>query len=115
MERIQTIKLFDAEAILKNGNSLSAPFDRRDVTGLGLFSVHYIFAGTGQLKLEYLLCSTSGGTYLEPGGASDIAQGLSAGSHIITFAPELAPFLKIKATEENVNPVTSLTLWINYQ
>jgi hypothetical protein len=115
MERIQTIKLFDAEAISKNGNTLSAQFDRREVSERNLFSVHYIFTGSGQLKFEYLLCSTPDGTYLEPGGASDIAQGLSAGSDIITFAPVLAPFLKIKATEENVNSITSLTLWINYQ
>lgn len=115
MNPITTMKLFDAVAIAKNANTTSVAIDLRNITPNGKFSVHYIMAGTGTMKLEYLMCATEDGTYLEPSNASDIVAAASAGSDILTLEPELSPFMKIKATENNVNPITSLTLWINIQ
>ena len=40
---------------------------------------------------------------------------LAPGSDLLAFAPDLAPFMKIRATEDGgANPVT-VTLWINIQ
>lgn len=113
---ITTMKLFNAEAIAKNASATSVSIDLRSIAADGIFSVHSIMAGSGTLKLEYLLSSTENGTYVEPAGASDIVAAQASGTTgFYDFDPELAPFLKIKATENNVNPITSLDLWINIQ
>lgn len=113
---ITTMQLFDTVAIAKNANTSSVAIDLRSIAADGIFSVHSIMAGTGTLKLEYRLSSTEDGTYVEPSGASDIIAAQAAGTTgFYDFDPELAPWIKIKATENNVNPITSLTLWINIQ
>jgi len=76
----------------------------------GYFSVQYhISAGT--LKLEYLICSTIDGTYLEPAAASDIGSGLS-NRGFISFNPILAPFMKLRATFTGGG---TLNLFLNIQ
>lgn len=114
MERIHTTKLFDAIAIAKNGSATSVAVCLEDICPNGVFSVQSTMAGTGTLKLEYLISSTLNGTYVAGGTAIVAAQG--AGTNLFyTLDPTLAPFIKIKATENDVNPITSLDLWLNIQ
>ena len=69
---LTTMKLFDGVAIAKNGTESSVAIDLREIAQNGLFSIQSIMAGTGTLKLEYLLSSTENGNYIEPDAASDI-------------------------------------------
>ena len=115
MRPINTLKLFEGEAIAKNASVTSVPIDLRQISQEGMFSVMYTLVGSGTLKLEYLLASEKNGTYVEPSGATDILTGGAVGTDLKTFDPELAPFMKIKATEENVDTITSLDLFINVQ
>lgn len=114
-EGIKTIQLFSAQAITQNNNVSSVDVDLRKLCPNYQFSVGYVFTGTGTLKLEYLVASKKDGTFAEPAGASDIAAALTAGNGTISFSPVLAPFLKIKATENNVGAITALDLWLNVQ
>ncbi len=94
---VSTRKLFTAEAIVASADTTSVVIDLREITGNGFFSLHYITTGTGTTKFEYLVCSTVDGTYLDVG--TDIGAALAAGSDLLSFSPEVAPFMKIKATE----------------
>ncbi len=112
---ITTMKLFDGEALAAGGSADSVAVDLRDIAQNRAFSVFYTVAGSGTVKLEYLVSAEKDGAYVEPSGASDIGATLAAGSDVLGFSPELAPFLKIRATEDGgLNPAT-LTLWLNVQ
>lgn len=113
---ITTLRLWSAKTISKNAAATSGAIDLRQIAQNGPFSLHYILAGTGTVKITYSVCSTVDGTYLTPSTANDItASAVGAGSDFLSFQPELAPFMKIVVTEQNVNPITSLDLWLNVQ
>ena len=109
-----------ARTITKNTSVTSGAFDLREVAQDGVFSLEYLITGDGTVKIEYLLCSTATGTFVEPSTAVDIASGLTktsgtSGRDIITFNPELAPFMKIKVTETSNSRNAVVTLKLNIQ
>jgi hypothetical protein len=38
---------------------------------------------------------------------------MSPNTHVVSFTPALAPFIQIKAPEDNVGASSSMTLWLN--
>ena len=113
---INTMRLFDGLAIGQNQSALSVLIDLRHISGKPLFSIHSILVGDGTLKLQYLLTADPSLSPLTPDNAVDIVSGQVGGtSGYYGFDPELGPFLQIKATENNVNSILSLDLWINLQ
>ncbi len=113
---ITTRKLFDAEALAHDGIKTSGAIDLREIGQNRKFSVEYTTTGTGTTKIEYLVCSTLGGTYIAAG--TDIGATLAAGHDILPFAsgePQLAPFLKIRITEDGGVNAVAVTLYLNVQ
>lgn len=102
--------LFNGTSIAASQTSTSVAVDLSKLNINGVFAVHYTVAGSGTAKLEYLVCSTSGGTYMEPAAATDIATGKTSGTYYATFEPEVTPFIKIKATETGGANSITLTL-----
>ena len=113
---ITTMKLFDGESLSASASATSVAVDLRQIAQNYNFSVEYTITGSGTAKIEYLLCSTKGGTYIDAG--ADIGATLGAGSDILPFGsgdPELAPFMKIKITEDGGANSVSVTLYLNIQ
>lgn len=115
-------KLFIGTSIAASGSLTSAIVDLRNAAANGLFSVYFVITGDGTAKIEYLLCSTEEGTFIEPSTASDIATGQtktsgpgSDGKSLVAFEPELAPFLRIKITETGASSAITPNLWLNVQ
>jgi len=109
---ITTIKLFDAEALALSGTDTSGAIDLREIANEYDFSVEYTIGGSGTVTIEYLLCSTKDGTYIDAG--TDLATA-ATGSDIVSFTagePYLAPFMKIRITETGTDTAT-VTLYLN--
>jgi hypothetical protein len=109
-----------AVTIAANGNYTSGAIDLREIVQNGIFSLEYLITGDGTCKIEYFLCSTKGGTYVEPTTAQDIGSGLTktsgtSGRDVITFTPEMAPFMKLKVTETGEANSVVVTLKLNIQ
>jgi hypothetical protein len=111
---ITVIKLFSGEAIAKQGTVTSGPIPLSEYAQSRIFSVFYTIAGTGTVKIDYLLGPTKSGTYT---AATEIVAAAASGgaSALTAFTPSLAPFMKIKLTENNVNPITALDLYLMIQ
>jgi hypothetical protein len=112
MQAISTQKVFSSQAISQAGVVLSAPIDLREIDVDGDFSLFYGTTGAGTVKLEYVLSPEKDGIYIEPTGASDIVAA-ATGSGRAAFTPEVAPWMKIRATENNVGAITALDVWVN--
>jgi hypothetical protein len=112
---IQTSKIFNGQAILQAGNVESVVIDLREIVHANKFALSYTLAGAGTVKLEYLVAPTRDGIFLEPAAASDIVGSISAGSGNLSWTPIVAPFMKIKATENNAGAITSLDAWLHIQ
>ena len=120
MRPITTYKLFDSETITKDTNESSVAVDLREVAQDGTFSLDYYITGDGTLTLEYTLCATKDGTFIESSHASDIATGLTktsgtSGRDVIPLEPELSPFMKIKVTETGTSSDAVITLNLHVQ
>ena len=76
----------------------------REVADDGIFSIYLLTTGTGVIKVEYLL-SHDESTYLEPADADDIVTGFTVGSGIYSFQPEIAPYMRLKVTEDGTAEV----------
>lgn len=102
---MKTFTLLVAETIDQNGN-VTAPattvpgINLRREADDGIFSICLVSTGTGVIKVEYLL-SHDGSTFLEPASADDIITGFTATSGIYSFQPEIAPYMRLKVTEDN--------------
>ena len=113
---IMTAKMFDAEVLAASGTADSPAIDLRNLSLSWRFSLHYITAGSGTLKIEYLLAVTKAGTYYNIG--TDIGATLAAGNGFLNFAagePYLAPFMKIRITEDGTTDRITVTVSLNYQ
>lgn len=112
--------LWTANSIAAGQNESTVAIDLREVAQDGIFSVLYTISGTGTAKLEYTVCATNDGTFVEPSGAADIGSSLTASSgtsgvDLVSFEPELAPFMKIKATETGSSNAVVVDLWLFIQ
>ena len=112
---IVTMKLFNEVAIEASGDEDSAIIDLREIAQAGFFSVGYTITGSGTVELTYLVGSEKDGAFVTPAAASPIGSTLAAGSGFLSFGPILAPFIKIKATEDGGAAGAVLTLSINIQ
>jgi hypothetical protein len=109
-----------ARTITKNTSVTSGAIPLGEIAQNGIFSLEYLITGDGTIKIEYLLCSTKDGTYVEPTSAVDIASGLTknsgtSGHDIISFEPEMAPWMKLKVTETGTSSDAVVTLILNVQ
>lgn len=103
-------------AINQNANKTSDAISLNLIKPDGFFALELVTvsAGGGTIKAEVLTCSTETGTYTEPedkdGTAIDnIVEAHAAGQKYYGLpAFPVAPFIKIKFTENNVANVTSL-------
>jgi hypothetical protein len=115
---VNTETVFNEVAILKNGVATSQPMALEHATPQGLFSLHILeqAGALSDVTYTYSLCNTKGGTYITPSSATDIKANLiGASTDIVSFDPEVAKWMKIIATENNVAAVTSLTAVVSYQ
>lgn len=111
---ITAIQLFSAEAITKAGTVTSAAIPLTEFAQNYKFAAFYTVAGTGTVKIDYLLAAEKDGNYTT--AAEIVAAAASGGATAISaFTPALAPWMKIKLTENNVNPITALDLWLIVQ
>lgn len=110
---MKTITLFTEEVIVASGNVVSGIVNLRREADDGVFSVGVIVAGDGTGKFEYLV-SSDGDNFVVPTGASDIVTAFTktsgtGGIDMITFAPVLAPYLKIKCSETSTTDSITVT------
>jgi len=113
---IMTTKMFDEEVLAASGTADSPALDLRNLSLSWRFSLQYITVGTGTLKIEYLLALTKTGTYYNIG--TDIGATLAAGNGFLNFAsgePYLAPFMKIRITEDGGANGVTVTVNLNIQ
>ena len=111
---ITTMKIFDAEALALSGTKTSGAIDLREIAQDYDFSIEYIITGSGTITIEYLLCSTLDGTYIDA-GTNLLTAG--TGASLVAFTsgePELAPFMKIKITETGTDTAI-VTVYLNIQ
>jgi hypothetical protein len=111
---ITTMKLFDAVAFTQAEEKDSVAIDLREIDQNHSFSISYVEAGDGTVKIEYLAGPEKDGPFAEPAAADDIVEEAN-GTGNVSFSPILTPFMKIRATENNVGTVTSFELWIHVQ
>lgn len=101
IDNIRVIPLADLVGeISASGTATSEVIDLNKLRASGFFSLEFVTTGSGTLKAEYLMSSTSTGTFVEPEGASDITTTLATGTKIVGFNTDPAPFMKIKLTED---------------
>jgi len=111
---ITTMKIFDAEALALSGTATSGAIDLREIAQDYNFSLEYIITGSGTITIEYLVCSTIDGTYIDA-GTNLLTAG--TGASLVPFTagePELAPFMKIKITETGTD-TAGVTVYLNIQ
>jgi len=118
---IYTEKIFDAEAILANGNSSTNAIDLRDKRPSGQFSIQLELTGDGTATVEWL-GSNNGVDYLVPSTVSEIVTGFtktsgpgSDGKDIYSFTPKLCRYMKIKVTETTTTDAIAVTATLAIQ
>ena len=92
IDNIKVIPLLDlVGTISASGTDTSEviPLGSNRVTGF--FTLELETTGSGTLKAEYLISSSSTGNFVEPEGASDITTTLATGNKAIGFNPDIGP------------------------
>jgi hypothetical protein len=112
---ITVYRLLTAYSVAANTNVSTQPVDLREVAKNGVFAIKYTVTGDGTVKFEYNVCEKDDGTFIEPSGASDIASSITktsgtSGVDVVSFEPEIAPFMKIKVTETGTSNAAVVTL-----
>ena len=112
-------QIFSSQAVTNGTSETSSAEYIGDSNGD--FSIQYYVAGSGTVKVEYLL-SLDGTNYLEPSSASDIATGItnssgpnSDGRDIVTFDTELGEYMKIKVTETGGTNNATVDMYLGRQ
>lgn len=116
--RIVTIEMFRSTggAIAQN-NAIYSDVIELDTLGFSSeelkAALHVITTG-GTLTASVMVCSTKGGTYVEPDTNVDILTAVAPGTHVSanTALPNF-PFLKIKFLETNVGAMTAMDAWLH--
>lgn len=112
---ITVIDVFSNQAIVGSADETSDAIPLWAYKPVGYFSLQVHSVGAGAVvKLEYLL-SNDGVTYAVPNDAPDIVTAHGAGDAFYDFSPELAKFMKIKATETAGNNITDLDVKLAIQ
>ena len=105
------------KAITRNAAHTSQFINLTETAQDGMFSLHWVITGSANITLTYTVCSISDGTYFTPSGGGTIpnasALTVTTGGGV-TFEPEMYPFIKLVATENNVAAGT-LVLYLNVQ
>ena len=105
MAKISVIPLFKGKSLSAGDSGTSDLIDLRYIANNGLFSLSTkVAAGTsttaGTTVFTYVGCSIDNGTFVAPSSAAAAGTaGTSIGRDIISFSPELMPFMKIIATQ----------------
>jgi hypothetical protein len=110
---IKSYELISAQAIAGSGTFTSKAIDLASMQAEGYFALTVTTAGVGSgVKVEYLVCDTEYGTYLEPDGATDIVAAQVPGTIVYGGLSLKGPanFIKFKVTEVNAANVTSCTV-----
>ena len=95
--QISSILVHNATAVAASGTGTSSAVDLRSLTQTGAFALHYTIAGSGTASLSFSQSATATGTFVTY--ATAIATGKTAGTYYTPFAPPVAPYMKILATE----------------
>jgi hypothetical protein len=112
---VTTHVLWKAGTITKNASALSQKIDLRGIAQGGTFSLYHKHTG-GTIKIEYLTAQTSSATAIAPTASTAIVSSAATTvEDLVSFSPELTPFIQIKVTELNVANVTSIDLSLNTQ
>jgi len=104
---ITVIPLLKAKVLSAGDSATAGPIDLREIAQQGNFSIFHVvgpgtFGSCGTTTFVYRGCSTFDGVYIQPYGAGTIGTAGTAGgtgTNIVTFEPELMPFMKIVATQ----------------
>jgi len=105
MARITTTTIFKNQSLSAGNSATSGIIDLRYAANKGFFSLAARSAsgtaGTmGTTVYTYKECSLEKGNYISPCAAVAIGtNGTGCTSSVFTFEPELAPFMKIVATQ----------------
>lgn len=105
MARITVNPFLRQRSLSAGGAATSDPFDLRYLANNGIFSLAAsVIAGTagtvGTTVFTYSGCSLQDGLYVTPSAALAIGTfGTANTSDIISFEPELMPFMKVIATQ----------------
>lgn len=107
-------KIFDGETIAASGASTSAAIEMGTALALALF-VDSIAGTALDVTFTYSLGNTRDGAFVTPTAPVTIGANISA-ADVLDFAPELAKYIKITATNNNaVNGVTEMTCTLTVQ
>jgi len=108
MAKITTIPIFKNRSFSAGDSGTSDPIDLRYSANNGYFSLFVkakqgTFGSAGTTAFRYTGCATVDGTYISPeSGGGTIGTACTAsttGTSIMSFQPELMPWMKIIATQ----------------
>ena len=104
---VSAIRLFSSADIAKAGTLTSGKVIIKNYAINGNFSLALKLVGAGQVDVKYQLSPDDNATYVTPSAGTNIATNFTvasgtSGFDIIGFTPEVAPFLKVSITEDNV-------------
>lgn len=114
--KISGVNVFAASTIAKNGSILSNAINLAQLKAEGFNGIQIISdsaGGTATILAQVVVCATEDGTYTVPrdkngNEVDDIVTAHADGQQYYGFPPfPIAPFMKIKATENNLEAVTS--------
>ncbi len=97
-------KIFDAEAIGAGATATSAAIEMGTASALALH-LNAIAGTTEDVTFTYSLGNTRDDTFITPSAPVTIGANLAA-ADVLDFAPELAKYIKITATNNDVAAVT---------
>jgi hypothetical protein len=101
-------KIFDGITIAASGATTSEPVEMGTALALALF-VDSIAGTALDVTFTYSLGNTRDGAYVTPTAPVTIGANIAA-ADVLDFAPELAKYIRIIATNNNgANPVTEMT------
>jgi len=104
MAKITTISVFKNKNLNSGTSCTSDKIDLRHIANNGYFALAVnIMNGTastcGTTSFTYLCSSLEEGTFITPSNAVAIGTKGTAGVDILTFEPEVTPFIKITANQ----------------
>lgn len=113
--KVYTIPSLNGAAIAGSASVTGETIDLSGQKPNGFFSIQLTTVGAGSaVTVEYLV-SHDNTTFTTPIGATEIVTGFVPGTDMYSFSPMMAPYLRLKVTEENGADVTSCTVLLAIQ